>query len=64
MEFNPNFTYMLQSATTEGNVYHKDKHKLYVSIKLQESKKKKYKRTSAVFCDVAARVRAGSTRFG
>jgi hypothetical protein len=25
MEFNPNFTYILQSATAEGNVYHKVK---------------------------------------
>jgi hypothetical protein len=25
MEFNPDVTYMLQSATAEDNVYHKDK---------------------------------------
>jgi hypothetical protein len=24
MEFNPDFTYMLQGATAEGNVYHKN----------------------------------------
>jgi hypothetical protein len=24
MEFGPNFTYMLYSATAEGSVYHKD----------------------------------------
>jgi hypothetical protein len=29
MEFNLNFTSMLQSATAEDNVYHKDKNKTF-----------------------------------
>jgi hypothetical protein len=31
MEFNPNFTYMLQSATAEDNVYHKDLNSLFLN---------------------------------
>jgi hypothetical protein len=30
MEFNPNCTYMLQSAMAEGNVYHKDCQHLFL----------------------------------
>jgi hypothetical protein len=32
MEFNPDFTYMLQSATAEGDVYHYGHHFYCISV--------------------------------